>query len=143
MESAKPLLNNRYQKVKRLGEGAYGSVYLAIDMKPEGGVRRGADPRALEMLQAVKEQRSVDDVKMTDEEDKKQQEALKVLSDKAQVFQNNEVFAHVEISAKPDQPVYVAIKKIKMNQFNVSTFWLNCSHPQYFCCVTHIFFQDR
>ena len=102
MESAKPLLNNRYQKVKRLGEGTYGSVYLAIDMKPESGVKRGADPRALEMLNAVKEQKIVEDVQMTDEEDKKQQEALKVLGDRAQVFQQNEAFAAVEISAKPD-----------------------------------------
>jgi serine/threonine protein kinase len=55
MESSQPkLLNNRYQKVKRLGEGAYGAVYLAIDMKPEG-LKRKADTKALEMLKDVKE----------------------------------------------------------------------------------------
>ena len=61
-------MNNRYQKVRRLGEGAYGAVYLAIDMKPDGP-RRKADPKALEMLKEVKEGVSsdqVEDVKMTD-----------------------------------------------------------------------------
>ena len=51
---ATKLLNNRYQKVKRLGEGSYGAVYLAIDMKPDGAKRK-ADPKALERLQDVKE----------------------------------------------------------------------------------------
>jgi serine/threonine protein kinase len=83
------LLNNRYLKIKRLGEGAYGYVYLAIDMKPDGPHRK-ADPKALEMLKEVKEGVSsdqVEDVKVTDAaEDTKQKEALKVLGDRAQVF---------------------------------------------------------
>jgi serine/threonine protein kinase len=55
MESSQAkLLNNRYQKVKRLGEGAYGAVYLAVDMKPEG-VKRKADPKALDMLKDVRD----------------------------------------------------------------------------------------
>lgn len=29
------LLQNRYQRVKRIGEGAYGIVYKALDCKPE------------------------------------------------------------------------------------------------------------
>ena len=82
-------MNGRYLKVKRLGEGAYGAVYLAIDMKPEGPHRK-ADPKALDMLKEVKEGVSsdqVEDVKMTDEaENTKQKEALKVLGDKALVF---------------------------------------------------------
>ncbi len=47
-----PLLNNRYQKVKRLGEGTFGVVYLAIDTKPDGMKRKG-DPKALAMLPEV------------------------------------------------------------------------------------------
>ena len=50
--SAKPLLNNRYQKVKKLGEGAYGVVYLAIDTKPQA-VKRRADDKALQQLNNV------------------------------------------------------------------------------------------
>ena len=58
---------------------------------------------------------------MTDEDDTKQKEAIKLLSDRAQVFQNNEAFAQGEAtSGVKDQPVYVAIKKVKMNEFNVS-----------------------
>lgn len=52
---AKDLLNNRYQKVKRLGEGSYGTVYLAIDTKPEG-ISRKADAKALQLLEKVVEE---------------------------------------------------------------------------------------
>ena len=45
-------MNNRYQKVKRLGEGSYGTVYLAIDTKPQG-VKRRADNKALQLLDKV------------------------------------------------------------------------------------------
>lgn len=120
------LLNNRYQKVKRLGEGSYGTVYLAIDMKPDG-LKRKADPKALELLKEVKEEedRRDEDVKMTDVEDTRQKEALKVLSDRAQVFQQNEAFADVEVTSSQDKQVYVAIKKVKMNDFNVSPWGLS------------------
>jgi serine/threonine protein kinase len=47
-------LNNRYQKVRRLGEGSYGTVYLAVDTKPQGGQRR-ADAAALKLLEKVPE----------------------------------------------------------------------------------------
>ena len=58
---------------------------------------------------------------MTEEDDTKQNEAIKLLSDRAQVFQNNEAFAQGDAtSCAKDQPVYVAIKKVKMNEFNVS-----------------------
>ena len=60
---------------------------------------------------------------MTEEDDTKQKEAIKLLSDRAQVFQNNEAFAQGEATTgAKDQPVYVAIKKVKMNEFNVSGF---------------------
>jgi len=64
--SDKPLLNNRYLKVKKLGEGSYGAVYLAIDMKPESGIVRQANPKALEMLQHVPDD-SKEDAVMTDD----------------------------------------------------------------------------
>jgi serine/threonine protein kinase len=38
--------------VKRLGEGSYGTVYLAIDHKPEG-IKRKADPKALSLLEKI------------------------------------------------------------------------------------------
>lgn len=47
-------LNNRYIKVKRLGEGAYGTVYLAIDTMPNGKNRQ-ADHKALQMLDKIAE----------------------------------------------------------------------------------------
>ena len=90
MQAGKPLLNNRYAKVKRLGEGTYGTVYLAIDNKPEGGKRK-ADPKALAMLDKVVTElyggAGTSDVIMKDEE---QNEVQKVLSDRAQVFQQND-----------------------------------------------------
>lgn len=93
MQSGKPLLNNRYAKVKRLGEGTYGTVYLAIDTKPEGGKRK-ADPKALAMLDKVVTEpyggAGTSDVPMKDEE---QKEVQKVLSDRAQVFQQNDATA--------------------------------------------------
>ena len=65
---------------------------------------------------------------MTEEDDTKQKEAIKLLSDRAQVFQNNEAFAQGEAtSSAKDQPVYVAIKKVKMNEFNVSS---NCTYSK-------------
>ena len=48
------LLNNRYSKVKKLGEGSYGTVYLATDMKPEA-IKRRVDPKYLAMFQNVEE----------------------------------------------------------------------------------------
>ena len=58
---------------------------------------------------------------MTEEDDTKQKEAIKLLSDRAQVFQNNEAFAQGDPSSgAKDQPVYIASKKVKMNEFNVS-----------------------
>jgi serine/threonine protein kinase len=38
--------------VKKLGEGSYGTVYLALDTKPEG-IKRRIDPKYLGMLQNV------------------------------------------------------------------------------------------
>ena len=65
---------------------------------------------------------------MTEEDDTKQKEAIKLLSDRAQVFQNNEAFAQGEAtSGAKDHPVYVAIKKVKMNEFNVSG---NCTYSK-------------
>lgn len=43
------LLNNRYEKVKKLGEGSYGTVFLAIDHRPEG-IKRKVDPKVLSLL---------------------------------------------------------------------------------------------
>ena len=66
---------------------------------------------------------------MTEEDDTKQKEAIQVLSDRAQVFQSNEAFAQGDatLSGK-DQPVYVAIKKVKMNEFNVSIVLCTYTH---------------
>jgi serine/threonine protein kinase len=46
------LLNNRYKKVKRLGEGSYGTVFLAVDTKPEG-TKRKVDSKVLNLLDKV------------------------------------------------------------------------------------------
>lgn len=48
----KDLLNNRYVKIKRLGQGSYGIVYLAFDTKPSG-IKRKADTNALLLLDKI------------------------------------------------------------------------------------------
>jgi serine/threonine protein kinase len=40
--------------VKKLGEGAYGTVFLAIDTKPEG-IKRKVDHKYLNLLDKVEE----------------------------------------------------------------------------------------
>ena len=101
MQAKKDLLNNRYQKVKRLGEGSYGVVYLAIDTMPQGG-KRLADPKALKLLDQVG----------------KDEEATKVLRDHALIFQDNDAFA--KQAPTQDSQVVVAIKKFKITDINVS-----------------------
>jgi serine/threonine protein kinase len=46
------LLNSRYQKVKQLGHGSYGTVYLALDTKPEG-LKRKIDAQYLSLLDHI------------------------------------------------------------------------------------------
>jgi serine/threonine protein kinase len=116
--AGKVLLNNRYQKVKRLGEGSYGTVYLAIDTKPHG-IKRKADPKALQMFSNIEEGGAAksSDVVMKDEE---QKEALAVLADRSKVFKQNDAFAKSdEDAAQEEAQQYVALKKVKMNDFNV------------------------
>jgi serine/threonine protein kinase len=86
------LLNNRYHKVKRLGEGAYGTVYLAIDTKPTG-IKRQADPKALLMLDKIAEVGvSADgDVQMKDSTGS-YEAAKEVLANRSLIFQQNDAF---------------------------------------------------
>ena len=84
------LLNERYEKVKRLGEGSYGTVYLAIDRKPKVAKRR-VDPAALQQLDKV------GDAIMQDNTE--QQTALQVLSDNKTLFKDNNANANEEQTA--------------------------------------------
>ena len=48
------LLNNRYHKVKQLGHGSYGTVYLGVDTKPEG-LKRKIEAKYLSLLDCIEE----------------------------------------------------------------------------------------
>jgi len=48
------LLNNRYEKVKKLGQGSYGTVYLAVDTKPSG-IKRKVESKYLSLLDQFEE----------------------------------------------------------------------------------------
>jgi serine/threonine protein kinase len=48
------LLNGRYRKIKKLGQGSYNVVYLAEDMLPEGKKRMLAQQH-LEMIAKIPE----------------------------------------------------------------------------------------
>eukprot|EP00347_Sterkiella_histriomuscorum_P013854 403363111 len=124
---ASELLNGRYKKVKRLGEGSYGTVFLAIDTKPQG-IKRKIDPKYLQLLEKVADKPKNDyeeynqqqdkdgDTQMKDEE---QKQALQVLENKQVLFNQNEAFEGVQIQAQDgNQEQLVAIKKFKLNSFN-------------------------
>lgn len=53
-QSKPHLLNNRYKKVKVVGHGSYGTVYLALDTKPSG-ISRKIDQKYLNMLNKIDE----------------------------------------------------------------------------------------
>ena len=119
------LLNGRYFKVKKLGEGSYGTVFLAVDTKPQG-IKRKVDKKHLQLLERFQESGSAardEDVEMNEE----QKQAVQALGNKQLIFDKNEVFEQAEnqqIQANSsetvhDKEVLVAIKKVKMNSFNV------------------------
>ena len=53
-KSSSDLLNNRYEKIKKIGEGSYGTVFLAKDTKPEG-IKRKVDKKVLNLLDKINE----------------------------------------------------------------------------------------
>lgn len=123
MQKYKPeeLLNGRYFKQKKLGEGSYGTVFLAVDTKPDG-LKRKLDKKHLQLLDKFQEGKH-EDVEMSEE----QKEAAHTLVNKQLVFDKNEVFEQGENSQLHANGVdagkeerLVAIKKVKMNSFNVS-----------------------
>ena len=66
---ASELLNGRYKKVKRLGEGSYGTVFLAIDTKPQG-IKRKIDPKYLQLLEKVADKPKNDYEEYNQQQDK-------------------------------------------------------------------------
>lgn len=72
-------------KVKRLGEGSYGTVFLAIDTKPEG-IKRKIDPKYLNLLDKVEDPAQKKTYNRYDDGDvemsEDQKEAVKVLGNK-------------------------------------------------------------
>lgn len=90
------LLNNRYEKMKKLGEGSYGTVFLAIDHKPEG-IKRKVDAKVLNLLDKVGDDPSTKDTEMTDQTvstvtAEEQKEALQILGNRDVVFNQNDAF---------------------------------------------------
>lgn len=79
--------------MKKLGEGSYGTVFLAIDTRP-GDIKRKVDQKYLNLLDKIDdnkgESKSVysghrgydEDVEMSEE----QKEAVKVLANKSLIF---------------------------------------------------------
>lgn len=73
--------------MRKLGEGSYGTVYLATDMKPEA-IKRRVDPKYLTMFQNVEDSTNggsafashshYEDAPMTEE----QKQAFQTLSNK-------------------------------------------------------------
>jgi serine/threonine protein kinase len=53
------LINNRYQKVKRIGEGSYGTVFLAVDMRPDGKSRT-VDQKYLNLIPKLESAKATD-----------------------------------------------------------------------------------
>ena len=49
-QSTQNLLNGRYKKIDKLGEGSFGTVYKAFDMKPHK-IRNKVDQKYLNMIE--------------------------------------------------------------------------------------------
>jgi len=70
--------------VRKLGEGAYGTVFLAVDMKPKGGKRK-IDKKHLDLLDKVATEGKSqygEDTPMTEE----QKLAVQTLGNKEIIF---------------------------------------------------------
>ena len=127
------MLNNRYEKVQKIGQGAYAQVYKAIDLRPEASGRRVADEH-LAMFKKVDDatfkpyiaaEMEIEDMDALAAE-------IAVLRQTSTLFFQNDLFAndentsanipkevnHEEESKKKQE--FVAIKKMKANKFSVS-----------------------
>jgi len=113
------LLNNRYEKVARLGEGSYGTVYKAIDKKPQG-VKRTIDPKFFALFCKIEDEKTGE---------AERAECVATLQNKELVFGQNEAFQaqendslarnrEAEEEKQKSGEAIVAIKKVKMNAFN-------------------------
>jgi maltodextrin utilization protein YvdJ len=84
-----------------LGEGSYGTVFLAVDTKPQG-IKRKLENKYLNLLDKVELNpsggsvytRNDEDVVMTEE----QKSAVSTLGNKQLIFDKNEMFEQTENS---------------------------------------------
>ena len=89
------LLNNRYIKVSKLGEGSYGTVFMAIDTKPAGTKRR-VDNKYLDLLERVDEPKLNEEGEPADKSPftkEERNDAISILGNRELLFSQNDLFA--------------------------------------------------
>jgi serine/threonine protein kinase len=111
------LINGRYKKVGRIGEGSYGDVYKCVDYYP-GSEPRRLPEKTIELIKAVQN----GDI-ATDSDDFE--------NNFHDQFTENEKFMNLEAKQAPEEGSehFIAIKKTKMrstdylkHSFNFSTY---------------------
>lgn len=90
------VLNNRYIKVSKLGEGSYGTVFLAVDTKPQGTKRR-VDAKYLDLLERVEEPKLNEEGEPAEKSAytvEERKEAIDTLGNRELLFSQNDLFAN-------------------------------------------------
>ena len=86
------LLNNRYEKVRKLGEGSYGTVFLARDTMPKATSRK-VDNKYLNLLDKLSEDDTASKHDYYDRElTEDQKSTLSILGNRTLLFPDNDVF---------------------------------------------------